>query len=257
MAAYLKHLGRRKEWTRDGEAAVYTYEGTEAEIDALIAQHTIGEVVNDGALVSMTKSQIGGTLWNAELRYEISGGGGGSATPPSNAWGSKSATLRGSVLAIPLANHSKYRANWDHYLAAAPGTPDTPPNWWATADSVALSEALSLSYAWIGSPGELPSGPTGRWRLLKTPTKPGYTTYDVATYSITETAKYKTATAAGNAIAGKLNHVGSPSEKFGISGGNWKCDDASVQWDGKRWLGTTTWTRSGDNKGWDKDLYDD
>lgn len=256
MAAYLKHCGKRKEWTREGVSVVYTYEGNENEIDALITLHDIGEGSDDGTLAAITKSQVGGSLWSAELRYEIAGSGGGSATPPSNAWGSKSATLRGSMLSVPLQNHPRYRAKWDHYLAAAPTVAATLPSWWNTATSILLSGENDKKYRWILNADDRPTTAGQQWQILAVPTKPGFNAYDVATYSITETAKYKTAAAAGNAVAGKLNHIGSPSEIFGISGGNWKCDDASVQYDGKRWLGTVTWTRSGDNRGWDTEIYD-
>ena len=256
MAAYLKHLGRRKEWTRDGVSVVYTYEGAESEIDTLIASHDIGEADADGTLATIAKSQVGGDLWSAEFRYEIAGAGGGSATPPSNAWGSKSATLRGSMLSVPLQNHPRYKAKWDHYLAAAPGVSASIPAWWETATSVLLSGTAEKKYRWISDLADRPTTGGAQWQILKTPTKPGTSSYEVATYSITETAKYKTASAAGSAVAGKLNKIGAPAETFGITGGNWKCDDASVQYDGKRWLATTTWTRSGDNRGWDAELYD-
>ena len=256
MAAYLKHCGKRKEWTREGVSVTYSYEGTEAEIDTLLAGHVIGEGSEDGTLAAKSKGQVGGSIWGAELRYEISGDGGGSATPPSNAWGSKSATLRGSMLSMPLQNHPSYRAKWDHYLAAAPGVAATIPAWWDTATTVLLSGTAEKNYRWISDISDRPTTGGAQWQILKAPTKPGTSSYEVATYSITETAKYKTASAAGSAVAGKLNRIGSPSEKFGITGGNWKCDDASVQYDGKRWLATTTWTRSGDNRGWDAELYD-
>ena len=255
MAADLKHCGRRKEWTREGVSVVYSFEGTEAEIDAMLAGHSIGEGSDDGTLVTKSKGQVGGSIWGAELRYEVSGDGGGSATPPSNAWGSKSATLRGSMLSVPLQNHPRYKAKWDHYLAAAPGV-TTLPVWWESADSLLISGNDEQKYRWVANIDDRPTTGGRQWQILKEPTKPGRSSYDVATYSITETARYKTAAAAGSAVAGKLNHIGAPSEKFGITGGNWKCDDAGVLFDGKRWLGTTTWTRSGDDRGWDTELYD-
>ena len=229
MAAYLKHCGKRKEWTREGVSVTYSYEGTEAEIDTLLAGHVIGEGSEDGTLAAKSKGQVGGSIWGAELRYEISGDGGGSATPPSNAWGSKSATLRGSMLSMPLQNHPSYRAKWDHYLVAAPGVPAMTPIWWVTASSVLLSGAAGKEYRWIADLSDIPTTGGAKWQVIMEPTKPGISSYEVATYSITETAKYKTASAAGSAVAGKLNRIGSPSEKFGITGGNWKCDDASVQ----------------------------
>ena len=60
----------------------------------------------------------------------------------------------------------------------------------------------------------------------------------------------------GKMAAGSLNRLGTPSNTFGIAGGNWKCDDAEVRWDGKCWVARLTWTHSGGRQSWDGDLYD-
>ena len=79
--------------------------------------------------------------------------------------------------------------------------------------------------------------------------------YDLACFVVTETAKYKSATAAGNAISKNINTISSPQNTFGITGGNWKLDEATVQYNGKNWYATSVYTRSGDEEGWDTDLY--
>lgn len=79
--------------------------------------------------------------------------------------------------------------------------------------------------------------------------------YDVATYQVTESAKFPSPARAGKMIAGRLNKISSPDQTFGIAGGNWKCDSASVSWNGKYWIATLSYTKSGDDKGWDADLY--
>ena len=57
-------------------------------------------------------------------------------------------------------------------------------------------------------------------------------------------------------VANTLNKVNvDPVINTGITGGDWKCDDVSVQWHEKYWLATLNWTRSGDDKGWNKRLY--
>ena len=38
-------------------------------------------------------------------------------------------------------------------------------------------------------------------------------------------------------------------------GGNWKYDEASISFNGKYWVATSVYTRSGDDKGWDVDIY--
>ena len=63
------------------------------------------------------------------------------------------------------------------------------------------------------------------------------------------------ASAAGKMVANTLNKIGKPDNDFNIKGGDWKCDDASVSYTGSYWLATLTWTLSGNDEGWDKDLY--
>ncbi len=41
----------------------------------------------------------------------------------------------------------------------------------------------------------------------------------------------------------------------GLTGGNWKCDRATVRYSGA-WLASLTWTMSYDTSGWDTDFYD-
>ena len=79
--------------------------------------------------------------------------------------------------------------------------------------------------------------------------------YDLACFVVSETAKYQSSTAAGNAISKNINTITSPSNTFGISGGNWKLDEATIQYSGKDWYATMVYTHSVDNVGWDSDLY--
>ena len=113
----------------------------------------------------------------------------------------------------------------------------------------------SKSYRWIKTPGECPQDEEGSWHIIRSPKYPGVDSYDVATYSITESARFAHSNSAGKMVANNLNRIGAPDVTFGIKGGNWKCDDASVTWSGKYWIATLTWTRSGDSRGWNRELY--
>ena len=72
-------------------------------------------------------------------------------------------------------------------------------------------------------------------------------------FTITESAKYGSATNAGNAVSKNINKIVSPDNTFGITGGNWKYDEASISFNGKYWISTSTYTHSPDS--WDADLY--
>jgi len=93
-------------------------------------------------------------------------------------------------------------------------------------------------------------------RFLKNLQNLGVEYYDLACFVVSETAKYSSARSAGQAISTNINTIVSPTETFGITGGNWKLDEATIQYNGKHWYATMVFTHSGDSLGWDSDLYD-
>ena len=100
--------------------------------------------------------------------------------------------------------------------------------------------------------GEEHSDARGKWRCIP-PVKPGVEYREVATYTVVESARFGNSNAAGKMVKNKLNTIGKPENDFTL-GGEWKCDDVSVQWAGEYWLATLTWTRAIGT--WDGDLYD-
>ena len=249
----VKHQSRVKSMNGDGVNTTIIYQGEQAEIMAMGADSVIDEFGEFGRLKSTRVYQESPKIWCCEMQY-LSDENGEIAVPPAKVYGKKTATLRGSLLSLPLESHKNYKTNWNYYLAAAPSITAVPA-WWATAKDTIISAADAKKYRWVNSPSECPSDVQGLWRTIKDPTKPGVTSFDVPTYVITETARFGSARSAGSMIANTLSHIGTPCEVFGIRGGDWKCDDAEVSWSGKYWLAHLSWTRSGDDKGWDKDLY--
>lgn len=57
-----------------------------------------------------------------------------------------------------------------------------------------------------------------RWIEAASPTKPGVEYYDLACFVVTESAKYRTASAAGSAVSKNINKIVNPGNDFGISG---------------------------------------
>lgn len=244
-----KYQGFSAAHTEDGTVTAYVYRGSRAEIEELASGHHIGETGAAGRLISLRVSPHDGPVWQAELRYEASDDW-QSIAAPDKSWGKRFCRLHGAMLSRPLAAHPRYRASWDHYLAAFGSAP--LPGWWSSAASTVISGTDRNKYRWIRSTGELPL--TGLWRVLKAPTKPGVTSFAAAAYSVTETARFRSASAAGNMVSRLLNRIGTPSHAFGITGGNWRCDNAEVSWDGRCWIAKLDWTH--DANGWDTDLYD-
>ncbi len=228
--------------------------GTKEEIEALAEEIQPGSPAEYGTLESVRIYQDGGNIWACERRYSVDQNG-DFRNKPNVVYGKKSATMHGSMLSMPIENHKNYLAQWNYYLIAAPGITAVPA-WWATAKTTALSDSDAQKYAWISNLGQMRVASNGAyWKELKKPKHPGLNSYDVAVYTITETAKYKSAKAAGQAVQKCLNNIGFPNETFGNTGGNWKCDDATVSYNGGAWFATMTWTRSADNAGWISEIY--
>ena len=266
--ATIKLQGHEIEITRGGKVEVRRYQGARAEMELLASGGTVGSdgVVSSGGVVgsggiifgsgtivgsrrSARVNQVSPNIWECEIREETAADG-NSSEPPDTGWGKKSCQLHGGMLSRPLEACSGYRTKWNHYLFASGGI-TTVPTWYATATDDIISGADLKKYAWGKGAADCPAG----FVKLAAPTKPGEESFDTAVYTVTETASFRTAAEAGAMVAAKLNRIGAPTETFGNSNGNWKCDDAEVSWNGKYWLAKLSWTRSGDDDGWDGDLY--
>ncbi len=250
----IKFQSRVREVTKEGDQVSLVYVGTYDEMQEILRGSVINSIDDEGRLKSVRIFQESPRLWCCEKHFACREGS-EYADAPSEEYGIKSASLDGGMLSLPLARHPAYRMCWDHQLIAAPGV-SAVPTWWATATTDAIaSESDRLNYRWQ-KPGDTPiRTAVGSWRILKTPTKPGTESFDWATYAITERARFRSDRAAGRMIAGKLNQIGQPVTTFGITGGSWKCGDASVGWNGRCWVATLSWTRSSEDAGWDADLY--
>lgn len=236
-----------------GITTTNVHHGSRAEMEALAAAHRIDETSDAGWLKSIRLQPGGDGVWECEFKYE------GAedweiVTVPDRGWGKKVCRLRGATLSRPLETNPNYRTGWNHCLCAAPGT-DALPVWYSDAVTTLIPSADAGKYCWCKDPAEAPYDGGVRWRQLAAPLKPGVESYDLAVYTIIETARFRSASQAGRMAAGALNRVGAPSDTFGIAGGSWKCDDAEVSWNGKCWTAKLTWTRSADGADWDADLY--
>lgn len=254
--ATIRYQSRTEEETSDGIETAITYQGTEEELRAWQQEHGIGSYdVDCGRLVRTRLHQGDGPIWLLDVDYRRSTGEMAIQTgtkAPSTDYGVKSCRLEGGMLSCDLSIHPDYRTNWNHYLIAVEGS--GVPGWWSSATSAATGDN---NYRWVTSLSELPVGLDNeghRWVHLKDPTMIGVTTYEVGTYQITEVARFSDEKSAGKMVANRLNKIAKPITVFGITGGEWKCDRATVGWSGKYWLATLTYTRSGNDAGW-RGLY--
>jgi hypothetical protein len=172
------------------------------------------------------------------------------------------------MISSPLEQHvnssfaSNYRWCWNHSLAqkfdknSVPATIPTAPGWWSTLGAEDLIPiADQANYQWYQSFSELPQDDNHQWVTIKRPTMPGVTSYDEAGYTLTMLERQKTYTAAETVAKAKANKIFTNTQVgSSFSGGNWKCDRATVAWHGEFWIVTLTFTYSA--RGWNTTLYD-
>lgn len=261
----LKHCSFSEELSGSSLVSKATFQGTQHEMANLmglgqdgIVSVTIAGVQITGTIKSKRMYQEAGPFWNCDISWVPTASGEvRNDKKPLEEYGKKSCQLEGGLLSVPLENHPDYRTNWNHFLAS--DDPEaTLPSWWEDETSENCDDD---SFRWVKSRSELPFGIDSqgkKWRILADPQMKGVTNYDVGTYVIRESVKCTSAKAAGNFVRGKLNKIVRPSEDFGITaaeGGDWKCDSAHVSWESKDWVAHLTYTKSGDDQGWNKRLY--
>ena len=253
MSLTRKYQGREASKSRDESIYKETWYGSEAEVDTYIASLSIGTYVQGKGYIHQWDNAA---IWQVEVTYRItySRVDDGEDDPESSSSSSpKQYTLTVRNLQIPLESHPSYKTCWNHYLLGLGNV--TLPAWWSTATTTLLSVANRRYYMWVSSIAEIPLEPDERglyWLILAQPTKPGVQVYDRACFVVTEKSKYKTSSQAGNAISKDINEIHTPPHTFGITGGQWKLDEGSVEHDGKRWVATRSWTHA---SVWDADLY--
>lgn len=266
----LKVLYQTKEAAENGNQRKYkeTLYGKESQVDALIATLTIGTTTKEGCyLASWNKSQYGADMYQIECEYTETKDWGTYSNVPSTVVGRKSAQLSVRNIQFPLEHLDNYLFNWNNYLIQLCNSADdvSTPLWWDTLGKDASGHLQGIpqqdedDYRLVKSLSEIPTGRDAdgkKWYIVEYPTKPGVEVYDWAVFVVTESARYRSANSAGSAIDKNINTIVAPSNTFGLSWGNWKMDEASVSYDGKAWIATCVYTHSGDENGWDQDIYD-
>lgn len=269
------YSGREVERDINGINTTVTYYGSKAECEAWASSQTIGATYTGlGILSSITISQGGGSIYHVTARYQNANGtsgGSSSVTPPNYTFGQYSATMDGQMLSTPLEIHKNasgqfdYKSCWNHYLIAkyADGAnPPQTPDWWSTLGANATTGVISPIpvadqdvYQWSDG-GTVPQETGYKWIVLENPVMAGIQSYDRALFTQTESVRFRSYLEACNAVALKLNKIGTPTyNNYGpyFHSNKWKCDRAQIQWTGEYWLATLTWTYSPD--GWNSTLY--
>ena len=266
MALQRKYQGREQSDGKDESIYRETWYGTETEVDAYIATLVVGtEEQGKGFLHEWRKQQDDPHIWSVEVtyRYTKPNGSTHSEDEPDEPGTSspKTYTLSCRNIQFPLESKDDYLMNWNHLLCvklASGQSLPTVPAWWSTCTNpTQVPYADRLNFMWVNNIGEVPLEKTsdGKWWvvLCDRTMKPGIEVFDVACFVVVEKGYYRTSSDAGDSITKNINHVDTPPRTFGISGGEWKLDEGSVEHDGRRWVATRTWTHVTGT--WDSRLY--
>lgn len=258
MSLSLKYQGQEVSRSKNLSSFKETYQGTESEVDAFISSNLSGisqYFPGKGYLTSWRKVNAGGPFFNVEVEYTVNYDGSFS-NESEVIYGEKSAQLSVRNLQLPLEHLKNYKTCWNHYLAGI-GSGVTTPYWWDTTSSVIIPSSDYGKYKWVTSESDMPEEPNESgefWHILEQPKKPGTEYYDFACFVVTETAKYRSAAAAAASTSKRINKVVSPQNDFGLTG-EFKLDEANIQYNGEYWIGVNVYTMAADDKGWDDDIY--
>ena len=144
---------------------------------------------------------------------------------------------------------------WDEKGVDFPGSIVKDP---ITGQDISVTELMKnqVYWCWAKSYGECPMLPQGwKWHLMRSMTKPGQEVWEKPVYEVTESSQHSQKEAAQWAVK-RSGRVIDPKNDFGIRGwGDWLCEGGSVQKAGKYWNANLSYLHSGDERGWDPDLY--
>lgn len=255
MSVNIKYKSEETRRLDGGREYTVTYYGSRTELAALMDRLPVGLVTTQGRVSSLDIRQGEADIWELAVQYSYSAGGETAPKPPDYAFGHKSASLDTSMLSLAIEKAKKYRYKWNHYLFWRPSYRDEPmpdtPSWYD--DDTGPGNATG-QWAWGSDTTPPPSDTEFDFRIVHGPTKPGVQSFDWPVPTVTESARFRSASDAGNYVGARINEIGSPDNTFGyFSGHVWKCDRAHVSWTGEYWLATLTWT--GSPGLWDSDLY--
>ncbi len=263
MAVNTKYQSVVSEKTEGGTTYKETFYGTKAEMEELRDSLEMGVSTDYGYRRRATVTQSAGAIYECAVEYSSTAND-SNVVGPSDEFDKVSCTLDTGVMSVPLETLSGYLTNWNYYLITCSTTgEDEIPDFWENAKTTIIEDPYKGYYKWVKNISDIPTeinAETGvPWEIVKEPTKPGVESVDRITAVVTETCYFRTDKQAASYVGGRLNKIKTayPADTFGITEGNWKCDRATVNWNGKKWVATLTYTHSGDAKGWDKDLYEE
>lgn len=274
MALVLQHCSKTVQRDRDAQIIKQTYVGLESQVDEKISTLQFGVWRQGyGTLDSWEKQQKGGVLFQVIISWKISYDTDGNADTGDELSEVQRSTLDCAILSLPIEKAPGYKTNWSYYLIGLGDSAQTRPSFWSTATDTYLNPSGEdiKNYRWVKNLSEAPIQPVQEgttkkyWQVVKAegegsckPQKLGVETWDYATYTITQVKQFNSRDKAGQAASKNLNKImAKPTNgDFSVtpSGCNWKVDSAQVQYDGEKWIVTTTYTMSGPG-GWDRDLY--
>lgn len=261
MAINVKYQSTTSEKTSGGKTYRETFYGTKSEMDELLDSLEMDVLTDNGYRRRGTVTQSAGAIYECAVEYSSTAND-SNIVGPSDEFDKVTCALDTGIMSVPLETLENYLTNWNYYLITCSTTnEDEVPDFWETAKTTIIADPYKDTYKWVKNISDIPTeinAKTGvAWEIVKEPTKPGVEAVDRITAVVTETCYFRTDKQAATFVGGRLNKIKAayPSDTFGISEGNWKCDRATVAWNGKKWVATLTYTHSGDAKGWDTDLY--
>lgn len=231
----------------------------------------VGEETQEHGLVESARFFQESSFWCCEVNFSRSYSSGGvSIEMQGRDDGPANHSLATVNIPLDISCAKSYRTAWNHFLFALVDSeqaaiPDCPSADSATSTADIVVNGVRFHWAETRSemkiePFEDENGNIKIWKEVSGyPTKPGVQSIDCFTYQITEYGEYDSEEDAAWVCENVINQI-RPKPLLGNMGikksGDWKCDSAAIRHNGQSWEAELIWTLSGDENGWDVELYE-
>lgn len=274
----IKYQGQTFEVSKDSTSTTIVYQGSK-EL-CLEAQRTdlAGGMVNPdyGTITHSVVTQQDGPFWQIEVTYETAASE-FSHEAGQNADGTDKdlnhSQLSVRVIQNDIQMHPMYLRWWDNCVwwtsrtqTSVPGASIVMPiilraDATYPVDYVYKSGDYYITFS-MNTPQPLVfSNQSYSWNLLQGCYKPGVTSYDIPTYEMQEFGRFNSKSDAQKFVSKRIATITTPKKgDFGVVkaiGGNWLCEGAEINNDGKNWIASLTYMHSVSSDGWDPEIYGD
>lgn len=256
------YQGFTKTITKNNQIVKETWHGFKNVISGFVEDNKVGSSGVYGELTNIQFTCKEGPIWKAELTWEkLNSSGDENWVNPEDNYGPERSSLTTRQNQMSIETHHNYKLNWNNFfIIRKEGTHDQADQgityyWNVATIEDNIPEEYAEDFKWIKDRDDLPEG----WEILYPPQMPGVEYYFIPYYELTQIGTHGKREQTAWAVSQIAGKIANPTNgDFGIveqHGGNWLCQGATINYDGKYWVAQCSYTWSPD--GWEPEIYED